>query len=72
MVDDVATHTGTKERLVIYSHVWPFDPSTLARPYDEWCEEGRFRLLSRDEYVTLMQKDRLEFQIEIGKAKADK
>lgn len=68
IVDSVATHTETKEKLVIYTHLYPFENQTFARPLDEWTE-GRFRPITDKEYSELTKKDRLEFQIEIGKAK---
>jgi len=69
VVDDVATHTGTKERLVIYTHVYPFDEVAWARPIDEWTEE-RFTRISYERVQELMKKDRAEFQTEINEAKA--
>lgn len=65
----VATHTGTKERLVIYDHVYPFEDHTWARPLSEWTEE-RFRLLTGEETVTLLNRDRETFKQEITEAKA--
>lgn len=69
VVDDVATHTTTKERLVIYSHVYPFEEATWARPIDDWTEE-KFRLISFEESQRLMERDRFAFQTEIAMAKA--
>lgn len=71
IVDSVATHVDTKERLVIYTHLYPFEPQTWARPINEWTEE-RFRPITGSEYSKLTKKDRLEFQIEIGKSRAEK
>jgi hypothetical protein len=71
IVDSIATHTENKERLVIYTHLYPFDEDTWARPIEEWTEE-RFREITGKEYSELTKKDRLEFQIEIGKARAAK
>ena len=68
IVDSVATHTGTKERLVIYTHLYPFEVQTWARPIDEWTEE-RFRPITGKEYAELTKKDREQFQLEIGLAK---
>lgn len=68
IVDDVATHTTTKERLVIYSHIYPFDQIAWARPYDEWCD-GRFRPLTAVEVEDLLAKNRTAFQEEITAAK---
>lgn len=68
IVDSVATHTSSKERLVIYTHLYPFDVQTWARPIEEWTEE-RFREISTQEYRELIEKDRIQFQTEIGLAK---
>ena len=68
IVNDVATHTDTNQRLVIYTHVYPFDEHTWARPIDEWTDD-RFKQISYNTVQELMKKDRLEFQIEIGKAR---
>lgn len=68
-VEDVATHTGTKQRLVIYTHVYPFEHSVWARPIEEWTAD-RFRAITPVEMDDLMSKDRKEFQEEINKARA--
>lgn len=69
IVKEIATSTVDKSRWVVYNHVYPFEYDTWIRPYDEWCD-GRFRKIEREEYTSLLMKDRLEFQVEIGKAKA--
>lgn len=69
IVTDVATSSVDKSKWVVYNHVYPFEYETWIRPYDEWCD-GRFRQLEPSEYSELIKKDRTEFQIEIGKAKA--
>lgn len=68
IVDDVATHTTTKERLVIYSHIYPFDQVAWARPIEEWTEE-RFRAISATEVEDLLAKNRVQFQEEITAVK---
>lgn len=68
IVDSVATHTDTKQRLVIYTHLYPFEEQTWARPIEEWTED-RFRPISGKEYSELTKKDREQFQLEIGLAK---
>lgn len=68
IVDDVATHTGTKERLVIYSHIYPFEQNAWARPIDEWTKE-RFRAITTTEADALMSKDKTLFQEEINQAR---
>lgn len=69
IVDSIATHTDTKQRLVIYTHLYPFEQYTWARPIEEWTEE-RFRPVTGKEYSELTKKDRIEFQLEIGKSKS--
>ena len=71
IVKDIATSSIDKSKWVVYSHVYPFEYETYIRPYDEWCD-GRFRKIEHQEYSDLLMKDRLEFQIEIGKARASK
>lgn len=68
IVDSVATHTETKERLVIYTHLYPFETTTYARPIDEWTDD-RFKPITDKEYAELTKKDRTEFQMEIALAK---
>ncbi len=68
VVDTVATHTDTSQRLVIYSHIYPFEFSTSARPIEEWTED-RFRAITFREYTALAEKPREEFQLEIGIAR---
>jgi len=67
--DDVATHTSTKEQLVIYTHVYPFERLVWATPASEWTAE-RFKKISFSEAESLMSGNREEFCIKINKAKA--
>jgi len=67
-VTGVATHTSTKERLVIYDHVYPFEEHTWARPLEEFTEE-RFTLLNSEQLITLLNRDRETFKSEITAAK---
>ena len=69
IVSDVATSTVDKSRWVVYEHVYPFEYQTWIRPYDEWCD-GRFRQITMAEYNEFLKRDRIEFQLEIGKARA--
>lgn len=69
IVNGIALSTIDKSKWVVYNHVYPFEAETWIRPYDEWCD-GRFRKIEHEEYADLLMKDRSEFQIEIGKAKA--
>ena len=68
-MNDVATHTTTGQRLVIYTHVYPFEENVFARPLDEWTDD-RFTRISYNDVQELLKKEQLEFQIEIGKARA--
>lgn len=68
IVNDVATHTGNKERLVIYTHLYPFEQAAWARPISEWTED-RFRQITVAEFTELSKKDRKQFQLEIGLAR---
>ena len=70
-VQDIATSSVDKSIWVVYTHVYPFEYQTWIRPYDEWCD-GRFRKIEFEEYAPLLMRDRLEFQVEIGKARAAK
>ena len=66
---DIATSSVDKSKWVVYNHVYPFEYETWIRPYDEWCD-GRFRKIEHEEYAELLMRDREEFKLEIGKAKA--
>lgn len=68
-MSDVATSTVDKTRWVVYEHVYPFDYQCWIRPYNEWCD-GRFREITKVEFDEFVKKDRIEFQLEIGKARA--
>lgn len=65
VVDDVATHTGNKERLVIYTHLFPFEHQSWARPIDEWTEE-RFKPITGKEYTDLSLVDPEKAKLDIG------
>lgn len=69
VVSSIATNSVDKSKWVVYNHVYPFEYTTWIRPYDEWCD-GRFREITNEEYNTFLTRDRLEFQLEIGKARA--
>jgi hypothetical protein len=69
VVDSVATHQTSKERLVIYTHLYPFDSETFARPVVEWTED-RFKPITMYEYTELIKKDKTQFQLEIGTNRA--
>jgi len=68
IVNGIATSTVDKSKWVVYNHVYPFEYQTWIRPHDEWCD-GRFRKLEPGEYDEFLKKDRLEFQLEIARAR---
>lgn len=68
IVDSVATHTTTKERVVVYTHIYPFAPDTWVRPYDEFCD-GRFTQISASQVQDLLDRDRTEFQESVNQAR---
>ena len=68
IVESVATHTGTKERLVVCEHLFPFEPGTWARPISEWTSD-RFREVSAKEFFELTEQDREEFKNRILESK---
>ena len=67
-VESVATHTTSKERLVVYSHLYPFDVETYARPISEWTEE-RFREVTHGTAMDLMNRNEEQFREEILESK---
>ena len=68
IVESVATHTDTKERLVVYEHLFPFEPETWARPLNEWTSD-RFKEVSGKEYIEFTKQDREEFKKQILESK---
>lgn len=69
MVQEIALSTIDQSKWVVYVHMFPFEIQSWIRPYDEWCD-GRFRKLNKEEYETLLSKDRKEFQKAITVNKA--
>jgi hypothetical protein len=53
---------------VVYTCEFPFERQTFVRPYDEWCEDGRFKEIFGDALYEVFQKDRKTFQEEITAA----
>jgi len=68
-VQDVAISTVDNSKWVVYAHAFPFQYEVWIRPYDEWCD-GRFREITNQEYNEFLKRDRVEFQLEIGKNRA--
>ena len=64
-----AINTLDNTLCVVYTCEFPFERQTFVRPYDEWCEEGRFEEISGDALYKVFQKDRKIFQEEITAAK---
>jgi hypothetical protein len=69
IVKEIATSSVDKSTWVVYNHIYPFEYQTWIKPYDEWCD-GRFRKITSVEFNEFISKDRIEFQLEIGKARA--
>jgi hypothetical protein len=64
-----AINTVDNTLCVVYTSEFPFERETFVRPYDEWCEEGRFKEIFGDELYAVFQKDEKIFQEEITAAK---
>lgn len=63
-----ARHTNDLHPVVVYAHVWPFEPSTWVRPIQEW--ESRFTRCTSAELSDAMLSDRAVAQAKITAAKA--
>jgi hypothetical protein len=68
-VQDIALSTVDNSKWVVYAHTFPFQYEVWTRPYDEWCD-GRFREITNQEYSEFLKRDKVEFQLEIGKNRA--
>jgi hypothetical protein len=66
-----AISTVDKSLWVVYNHVYPFEQQTWIRPYNEWCEDGRFiEMTDHVELSNILRRDRNKFQEEILEARA--
>lgn len=64
-----ALHTDDKAPLVIYEHLWPFEPGQLwARPAQEWA--SRFTAVSEDALRTAQLQNQQLAQRAVTQAKA--
>lgn len=66
-----AISTVDKSLWVVYTHAYPFEYQVWVRPYDEWCEEGKFTEISGEELYKVFHRDREELKREILEAKAN-
>lgn len=70
-VTDISTSTVDKSLWVVYSHCYPFEYQVFHRPLEEFVD-GRFTLITSEEYNNFLKKDRTQFQMEIGMARGAK
>lgn len=64
--------TVDKTELVVYTHVWPFEQTTWARPASEF-NDGRFTEINEAEVSKLIAlNDREEYKLAIAAAKLNK
>ena len=67
-----AISTVDRSLWVVYNHVYPFEQQTWIRPYDEWCEDGKFtEITDSTELSNIFRRNREEFQKEILEVKAN-
>lgn len=52
-VSNFAMHTTSKETLVIYAHIWPYESRLYARPLLEWTVD-RFIELTKEQAMAIM------------------
>ncbi|KWT98015.1 MULTISPECIES: DUF1653 domain-containing protein [unclassified Variovorax] len=61
-------HTEDASNVVVYRHVWPFEPDTWVRPASEWL--SRFKHIPEAEVIKALKGDREAAQAAITAAKA--
>lgn len=68
----MARHSEDQASLVLYQHVWPFDPAgdPWARPVAEW--DARFTAVTQADLTAAMETDRPTAQAAVIRAKADR
>ena len=54
--------------MMVYHHVWPFEPDTWVLAADEW--PSRFKPMSQSELVEALAGDRTDAQAAVTQAKA--
>jgi hypothetical protein len=63
-----ARHADDGTQVMVYHHVWPFEPDTWVRAADEW--PSRFTPISQAELEKLLAGDRTDAQAAVTQAKA--
>jgi len=64
----MAKHAEDGTQMMVYHHVWPFEPDTWVRAADEWS--GRFTPMSQSELVDVVAGDRTDAQAAVTQSKA--
>jgi len=64
----MAKHAEDGTQMMVYHHVWPFEPPTWMRSADEWSY--RFPPMSQSELVESFAGDRTDAQAAVTQAKA--
>jgi len=65
-----ARHAEDGTQMMVYHHVWPFEPDTWVRAADEW--PTRFTPLSAEELEAIVAGDRTDAQAAVTQAKASR
>ena len=63
-----AKHAEDGTQMMVYHHIWPFEPDTWVRAADEW--PTRFTPMSQSELVEVTAGDRTDAQAAVTQAKA--
>jgi hypothetical protein len=64
----MAKHAEDGTQMMVYHHVWPFEPDTWVRAANEW--PTRFIPMSQSELVEVVAGDRTDAQAAVTLAKA--
>lgn len=65
-----ARHAEDGTQMMVYHHVWPFEPDTWVRAADEW--PSQFRPMSQAELDEVLAGDRTDAQAAVTQAKANR
>lgn len=68
----VALDTQTSQEVVIYKHLWPFEPKLFTRPLDQFNDPLRFKKVTFQKFKQASSTDRLVFQKAIEENKLNK